>query len=31
MRQLAQKSKTVQQWRGLEEKLADVAELLAPV
>jgi peptide chain release factor 2 len=28
MRQLAQKSRTVQQWRGLEEKLADVAELL---
>jgi peptide chain release factor 2 len=28
MRQLAEKKKTVQQWRGLEKKLADVAELL---
>jgi peptide chain release factor 2 len=28
MRRLAQKSKTVQQWRGLEEKLADADELL---
>ncbi len=28
MRQLAEKKKTVQQWRGLEKKLADAAELL---
>ncbi len=29
MRQLAEKKKTVQQWRGLEKKLTDTAELLA--
>ncbi|MCJ7604958.1 MAG: peptide chain release factor 2 [Dehalococcoidales bacterium] len=29
MRQLAQTSKTVQQWRELEQKLADISELLA--
>jgi peptide chain release factor 2 len=29
MRQLAEKKKTVQQWRGLEKKLADAAELLS--
>ncbi len=28
MRQLARNNKTVQQWRGLEQKLADVEELL---
>jgi peptide chain release factor 2 len=28
MRQLAEKKKTVQQWRGLEKKLADTAELV---
>lgn len=28
MRRLAEKKKTVQQWRGLEKKLADAAELL---
>jgi peptide chain release factor 2 len=28
MRQLAEKKKTVQQWRGLEKKLADAAELI---
>jgi peptide chain release factor 2 len=28
MRQLAEKKKTVQQWRGLEKKLGDAAELL---
>jgi peptide chain release factor 2 len=28
MRQLAEKKKTVQQWRGLEKKLADAAELV---
>ncbi len=29
MRQLAEKKKTVQRWRGLEKRLADAAELLA--
>ena len=29
MRQLAEKKKTVQRWRGLEKKLADIAELMA--
>jgi peptide chain release factor 2 len=28
MRQLSEKKKTVQQWRGLEKKLADIAELI---
>ena len=28
MRQLAEKKKTVQRWRGLEKKLADIAELM---
>ena len=29
MRQLAEKTRVVQQWRGLEKKLADIAELIA--
>jgi peptide chain release factor 2 len=29
MRQLAEKTRTVQQWRGLEKKLADIGELMA--
>jgi peptide chain release factor 2 len=29
MRQLAEKKKTVQRWRGLEKKLADIAELIS--
>ena len=29
MRRLAEKSRVVQRWRGLEKKLADIAELLA--
>jgi peptide chain release factor 2 len=29
MRQLAEKSRVVQRWRGLEQKLADTAELIA--
>jgi peptide chain release factor 2 len=29
MRQLAEKSRVVQRWRGLEKKLADIAELIA--
>jgi len=29
MRQLAEKSRTVQRWRGLEKKLSDIAELIA--
>jgi len=29
MRQLAEKKRTVQRWRGLEKKLADIAELTA--
>ena len=29
MRQLAEKTKTVQRWRGLQKRLADIAELMA--
>jgi len=29
MRQLAEKTRTVQRWRGLEKKLADISELIA--
>ena len=29
MRQLAEKNRTVQRWRGLEKRLADIAELMA--
>jgi peptide chain release factor 2 len=29
MRQLSEKTRTVQQWRGLEKKLADIGELMA--
>jgi len=29
MRQLAEKTRTVQRWRGLEKKLADISELVA--
>ena len=29
MRQLAEKTRTVQRWRGLEKKLADIGELIA--